>query len=285
MSTIAFVNGQYLPAETAQVSIFDRGLLFADAVYEVTTVLDGRLIDNRRHLARLNRSLDALAIPAPMTDAALLAMQQELVRRNGIAEGIVYLQVTRGAAPRSFDAPADPTPTVLAFASAKSIIDAPQARDGIHVVTLPDQRWKRRDIKTTGLLAQSLAKTEAGRRGADDAWMVEDGWVTEGSSNNAWIVTRGGVLITRQLGPEILAGITRHALIDVAAAAGYAVEERAFTVAEAHAAAEAFISSASTFVWPVVAIEGQAIGDGRPGPVTRALRDGYIAAARAGQMP
>ncbi len=284
MSAIAYVDGAYLPADQASVSIFDRGLLFADSVYEVTTVLEGRLIDNRRHLARLVRSLQALEIPMPMPQAEIIAMQESLIERNAVREGVVYLQVTRGVAERSFEAPIQPSPTVFAFASAKNIIDAPQAREGISVITVPDQRWKRRDIKTTGLLAQSLAKTEASRRGAEDAWMVEDGMVTEGSSNNAWIVRGDGIVQTRPTGTEILGGITRAALFDIAEAAGYRIEERPFSLSDARNAAEAFVSSASTFVWPVVAIDGHKLGDGRPGPLTRDLRHRYIEAARAGVL-
>lgn len=281
MDGIVYVDGAFVPAQDARISVFDRGLLFADAVYEVTTVLAGRLIDNRRHLARLHRSLTALDMPPPMSDADIIAVQQGLIERNGLDQGAVYLQVTRGTAPRSFDIDPDPRPTLIGFCWARDVLQMPA---GLRVVTLADQRWKRRDIKTTGLLAQSLAKTEATRRGADEAWMVEDGLITEGSSNNAFIVTADGTIRTRALGPEILAGITRHALIEIGSAAGYRFEERAFTIDEALDATEAFSSSASSFVRPVVAINGQPVGNGQPGPVATDLRRRYIEAALAGEL-
>jgi D-alanine transaminase len=280
MTRSVYVNGDWLPAAEAKISVFDRGLLFADAVYEVTSVLGGRLVDVAAHLARLRRSLAALAIPEPLDEPALLALHRETVARNGLDEGLVYLQVTRGAAERDFAWPAAPTPGVIAFAQAKlGLADNPLARDGVAVVSVPDLRWHRRDIKTVQLLYPSMAKMEARARGAFDAWMVEDGLVTEGTSNNAHIVA-GGALVTRPLGPEILAGVTRATVLRLAAEAGLRIEERPFALDEAKAADEAFVTSATTFVLPVVAIDGAPVGDGRPGPWARRLRELYIDEAR-----
>jgi D-alanine transaminase len=280
MGRIVYVNGAYLPEEEAKVSIFDRGFLFADGVYEVTSVLDGRMLDFPGHLARLARSLGELDMAAPASDAELEAMHRELIERNGLRDGMVYMQVTRGAADRDFAFPEDASPTLVAFTQAKPMEDTVGARDGIRVITVPDIRWGRRDIKTVQLLAPSLCKMMARRAGKDDAWMVEDGYVTEGTSNNAHIVTRDGVIVTRDLSPRILHGITRAAVLAYAAEAQMKVEERPFTVAEAQAAAEAFITAASAFVTPVVEIDGEAIGDGRPGPVARRLREIYLAESR-----
>ncbi len=280
MGRTVYVNGDWLPEQAAKVSVFDRGFLFADGVYEVTSVLDGRLVDFAGHVVRLHRSLDALEMPAPAADEALLAIHREIVARNAVAEGMVYLQVTRGAADRDFAWPASPTPSLVLFTQARPLVDSAAARDGIRVVTLPDIRWGRRDIKTVQLLAPSMAKMAARKAGADDAWMVEDGLVTEASSSNAWIVTADGRLVTRSLSTSILHGITRAATLRLAAAGELRVEERAFSVAEAAEAAEAFVTAASAFVTPVVAIDGRPLGDGRPGPVTRRLREAYIAEAR-----
>ena len=276
MERIVYVNGDYLPEADARISIFDRGFLMADGVYEVTAVLDGRLVDFAGHMARLQRSLDALDMAAPATPEELEAIHRELVRRNGLTEGGVYLQVTRGAADRDFLFPEEAEPTLVLFTQAKSLIDAPIALRGLKVISIPDQRWARRDIKTVQLLAPSLGKMAAKAAGADDAWMVEDGEVTEGTSNNAYIVTHDGVIVTRALSDAILHGITRAAVLRFAREAQMKVEERAFTVAEAQAAAEAFVTSASTFVCPVVEIDGQSVGEGRPGPVAKRLREIYI---------
>lgn len=280
MSRIVYVNGDYLPEEEAKISVFDRGFLFADGVYEVTSVLDGRLVDFPRHLARLHRSLGELMMPAPASDGELLAIHRELVAVNGVGEGMVYLQVTRGAADRDFAYPPEPVPSLVVFTQARSLVDTPGARTGIRVLTLPDIRWQRRDIKTVQLLAPSMCKMMAKRAGKDDAWLVEDGFVTEGTSNNAWIVTGDGALVTRNLSNAILHGITRHAVIALAAELQVRVEERPFTVEEAHQASEAFITAASAFVTPVVEIDGKALGDGTPGPLTRRLRELYIETAR-----
>ncbi|MEL7538608.1 MAG: D-amino-acid transaminase [Pseudomonadota bacterium] len=281
MSGWVAVNGAWLPSEEATVSVFDRGFLFADAVYEVAAVLDGRLVDFDAHFARLQRSLGELNIPAPFTRDECLALKRELVTRNAINEGIAYLQVSRGEAQRDFAYPKNPKPTSVAFAQQKSIVASPLAQQGIAVVSRPDIRWRRCDIKTVGLLGASMTKQSAIDAGADDAWFVDAAGVTEGTSSNAYIVTKAGALITRQLGNEILAGITRDSVLAVARDHGLSIEERTFSLAEALAASEAFITSATTFVQPVVCIDGEPIGEGQPGPVARDLRDKYIEVARA----
>jgi D-alanine transaminase len=281
MSRTVFVNGDYVPEAEARVSVFDRGFLFADGVYEVVSVLGGKLIDFDGHMARLRRSLDALGMEMPMAEAELLAMHRALLARNDLDEGMVYMQVTRGAADRDFVFPPEGTPrTVIAFTQAAPLVDKPSARNGIRVITAPDIRWGRRDIKTVQLLAPSLAKMAAKAAGADDAWMVEEGFVTEGTSNNAYIVA-GDTIITRDLSPSILHGITRVAVLRLAREAQMRLEERPFTVEEAKAADEAFITSASSFVTPVIEIDGLPIGSGAPGPVAARLREIYIADARA----
>jgi len=280
MGRTVYVNGDWLPEEEAKISVFDRGFLFADGVYEVTSVLDGRLVDFHGHLARLHRSLGALEMAPPVADEALLAIHREIVAKNAVAEGMVYLQITRGAADRDFAWPVAPSPSLVLFTQGRPLVDTAAARDGIRVITVPDIRWARRDIKTVQLLAPSMGKMTARKADADDAWMVEGGVVTEATSSNAWIVTRDGALVTRSLSNAILHGITRAATLRLAHAGGLRVEERPFTVAEATAAAEAFVTAASAFVTPVVAIDGQPLGDGRPGPVTRRLREAYVAEAR-----
>lgn len=277
MSRIVYVNGDYLPEEDAKISIFDRGFLFADAVYEVTSVLDGQLIAFDGHAERLQRSLNELGMDMPMTRDDLLEIHRRLVTENEVGDGLVYLQVTRGAADRDFAYPPADTPqSVVLFTQSKpGLADSPQAKTGIKVVTIPDARWGRRDIKTTQLLYPSIGKMAAKGAGADDAWMVEDGAVTEGTSNNAYIV-KDGTIVTRNLGTEILHGITRAAVLRYAREAQMKVEERAFTVAEAQDADEAFVTSASAFVTPVVQIDGADVGDGTPGPVALRLREIYL---------
>jgi D-alanine transaminase len=277
MTRTVYVNGEYLPEHEATVSIFDRGFLFADGVYEVTSVLDGKLIDFDGHAKRLQRSLDELEMTNPTTDEELLEIHRELVRLNGIDEGLIYLQVTRGAADRDFAYPPEDTkPTIVLFTQAKTgLADNPMAKTGMKVISIEDQRWGRRDIKTVQLLYPSMGKMAAKAAGAHDAWMVEDGVVTEGTSNNAYIV-KGNTIITRHLGNEILHGITRAAVLRFAREAQMKVEERAFTMDEAKAADEAFITSASTFVMPVVEIDGEAVGTGQPGAVTARLREIYL---------
>ncbi len=279
MSRIVYVNGEYLPEEEAKISVFDRGFLFADGVYEVSSVLRGQLIDNQGHMARLHRSLSELEMEAPATDEEIEAIQKELIGINQVDEGLVYLQVTRGAADRDFAYPEGVKPSLVLFTQTKNLLQSPQAERGLSVVTTEDIRWARRDIKTVGLLAPCMAKMVAKRAGADDAWMVEEGQVTEGSSNNAYIVTGEGVLVTRHLGNEILAGITRKAVLELARTTDLKIEERPFTPQEAYEAVEAFVTSATTFVMPVVTIDGRRVGDGQPGPVTRQLRALYIRTA------
>lgn len=278
MTRTVYVNGDYLPEDQATVSVFDRGFLMADGVYEVTSVLGGKLIDFGGHLARLKRSLDGLQMRNPLSDDAYLAAHRKLLAENGITDGMVYLQVTRGnPGDRDFAFPPEDTvPTVVMFTQSKpGLADSPAAKTGWNVITTEDLRWARRDIKTVQLLFPSLAKMEAKARGADDAWLVEDGKVTEGTSNNAYIV-KGGAIITRELSSDILHGITRAAVLRFAREAQMQVEERSFTVAEAQAADEAFVTSASAFVMPVVSIDGAAIGDGKVGPVARRLREIYL---------
>ncbi|MES9903587.1 MAG: D-amino-acid transaminase [Sedimenticola sp.] len=279
MSRIVYVNGEYLAEDDAKISVFDRGFLFADGVYEVSSVVRGRLIDNQGHLKRLKRSLNELNLTAPAGDAEIETIQKSLIEKNGIMEGLVYLQATRGAADRDFAYPQGVKPSLVVFTQKKNLIDSPQAEAGISVITTPDIRWLRRDIKTVGLLAPCMAKMEAVNAGADDAWMVEHGYVTEGSSNNAYIIKQDGTLVTRQLGTEILSGITRQAVLKLAAEAEIQIEERPFTVKEAYDAAEAFVTSATTFVMPVISIDGKKIGEGRPGALSRKLRKFYINAA------
>jgi len=281
MTRTVYVNGDYLPETEAKVSIFDRGFLFADGAYEVTSVLDGKLIDFEGHALRLARSLAELDMPAPCGTEDLLAIHRRLVAENGLTEGLVYLQVTRGAADRDFAYPEDAAPTLVLFTQAKpGLIDSPAAKTGIDIISIPDRRWGRRDIKTVQLLYPSMGKMMARAAGADDAWMVEDGFVTEGTSNNAYIVTREGTIVTRHLGEEILHGITRAAVLRFAREAQMKIEERPFTIAEAQAAAEAFVTSASAFVMPVVRIDGTAVGDGTPGDVATRLREIYLEESR-----
>jgi D-alanine transaminase len=281
MSRIVYVNGEYLPEEDAKISVFDRGFLFADGVYEVTSVLDGKLVDNAAHIARLQRSLQELGMASPLPPEEIEAVQREVVKRNNLTEGGLYLQVTRGAADRDFSVPKDAKPSLVMFTQAKKLADNPAAQRGWSVILIDDIRWRRRDIKTVQLLAPSLAKQAALDAGADDAWMVEDGHITEGTSNNAWIV-KGGKLITRHLSNDILHGITRRAVMAMAKRDGITFEERAFTPQEAKEADEAFVTSATAFVMPVVKIDGQLIGNGNPGSVTMRLRQLYIEEAMRG---
>ncbi|MGD9294355.1 MAG: D-amino-acid transaminase [Roseobacter sp.] len=279
MTRTVYLNGAYLPETDAHVSIFDRGFLMADGVYEVTSVLDGKLIDFEGHAVRLQRSLDALEMRNPISSEDLLEVHRELVRRNGIEEGMIYLQITRGApGDRDFVFPDPETtaPTIVLFTQNKpGLADSPAAKKGMKVISIEDIRWGRRDIKTVQLLYPSMGKMMARKAGADDAWMIEDGYVTEGTSNNAYIV-KGNKIITRALSHDILHGITRAAVLRYAREAQMEVEERNFTIDEAKEADEAFITSASTFVMPVVEIDGVRLGDGTPGRVAPRLREIYI---------
>ena len=279
MSRTVYVNGTYLPEEDAKISIFDRGFLMADGVYEVTSVLGGKLIDFDGHCKRLARSLHELDMAPPVTDDELLVIHRELVTLNDVTDGMVYLQVTRGApADRDFafpDPATTPSTLVLFTQSKPGLADSPASKTGMKVISIPDIRWGRRDIKTVQLLYPSMGKMMAKKAGADDAWMVEDGFVTEGTSNNTYIV-KGNRIITRHLGTEILHGITRAAVLRCAAEAQMEVEERAFTIDEAMAADEAFFTSASAYVMPVVEIDGTTLGTGKPGHVTTRLREIYL---------
>ncbi len=280
MSRIVYLNGAYVPEEAALVSVFDRGFLMADGVYEVTAVLDGKLLDFPGHLTRLARSLSELQLASPVSNDELLHIHRQMVRLNGLDEGMVYMQITRGVADRDFFWPKDAAPTLVLFTQKKEIAETLQARTGIKVATIQDIRWARRDIKTVQLLAPSWCKMQARAKGADDAWMVEDGKVTEGTGTNAWIITHDGKLVTRELSNDILHGITRAVVIDYARAAGFTIEERAFSVVEAQMAAEAFVTGSSTFVCPVVQIDDMVIGNGKPGPIALRLRELYIAESR-----
>jgi D-alanine transaminase len=278
MTRTVYLNGDYLPETEARVSIFDRGFLMADGVYEVTSVLGGKLIDFGGHCARLGRSLSELEMAPPCSDEELLAIHRELVRLNDITDGMIYLQVTRGnPGDRDFAYPsADTKPTLVLFTQSKpGLADNPQAKTGWKVISVDDIRWGRRDIKTVQLLYPSMAKMMAKKAGVDDSWLVQDGVVTEGTSNNAYII-KGNKIITRQLSNDILHGITRVAVLRFAREAQMEVEERSFSIAEAQTADEAFVTSASAFVMPVVEIDGAAIGTGKPGHVVARLREIYL---------
>ena len=282
MDQIAYVNGSFVPLADAKVSILDRGFLFADGIYEVAAVLDGKLIDNASHLARLERSVGEIALQLPETIDRIQQIQKELVARNELINGMVYLEVTRGAdTGRDFAFPKGVTPTLIMFTTVKDIVNAESAKTGINVITVPDIRWARRDIKSVALLAQVLAKQAAAEVGAGEAWMIEDGKVTEGGSSSAFILTQDDVLVTRQNGSEILPGCTRKAVVKLAEERQLRVEERAFSIEEALKAKEAFITSASSFVQPVVSIDGKTVANGKPGPVATRLREIYVDFAKA----
>ena len=282
MDSIAYVNGSFVPLSEAKVSILDRGFLFADGIYEVSAVLDGKLVDNASHLARLERSVGEISLKLPESVDRIIEIQKELVARNKLANGLVYIEVTRGADKgRDFAFPKGVTPTMIMFTSVKDIVNAESAKKGISVITVPDIRWSRRDIKSVALLAQVLAKQAAAEAGAGEAWMIEDGKVTEGGSSSAFILTQDDVIVTRQNGSEILPGCTRKAVVKLAEERQLRVEERAFSVDEALKAKEAFITSASLFVQPVVNIDGKTVANGRPGPMATRLREIYIDFAKA----
>ncbi|MFT3690470.1 D-amino-acid transaminase [Paenirhodobacter sp.] len=282
MSRIVYLNGEYLPEEEAKVSIFDRGFVMGDAVYEVTCVLDGKLTDFDGHMARLARSLRELQITCDITPEEWLAIHRRLVAENGLTLGGVYLQVSRGnAGDRDFHfPPAGTPPTVVLYTQEQPhMLDGPKVEKGVKVISVPDLRWHRRDIKTVQLLWASLSKMAAEAAGKDDAWFVEDGFVTEGSSNNCYIV-KGDTIITRPLSNDILHGITRAALMKILAERQMKIEERPFTIAEAQQADEAFYTSASAFVMPIVEVDGVVLGDGKPGKLSKRLREIYIEEAR-----
>lgn len=279
MSRTVHLNGQFLPETEAKVSVFDRGYLFADGVYEVTAVIDGRLIDFEPHMDRLARSLGELGMAWPVTREALRAVHEELLARNALREGRVYMQVTRGVSERDFGYPKDASSSLLAFTQAASVVADPRAETGVKAISIPDIRWKRRDIKSIALLAQCMGKQKAAEAGAYEGWMHEDGLVTEGTSSTSYIVA-GGRIVTRALSNAVLPGVTRIAILRLAGERNIALEERAFTLEEAYDAEEAFLTSASALVLPVVEIDGRAIGNGKPGPISRRLRALYLEQAR-----
>jgi D-alanine transaminase len=282
LDSIAYVNGAFVPLSEAKVSVLDRGFLFADGIYEVSAVLDGKLVDNDSHLARLERSVGEIQLPLPETIERIKEIQRELITRNELKDGLVYIQVTRGADKgRDFAFPKGVKPTLMMFTSVKDIVNAASAKTGIGVITVPDIRWSRRDIKSVALLAQVLAKQAAAEAGAGEAWMIEDGKVTEGGSSSAFILTQDDVLVTRQNSSSILPGCTRKAVVKLAEERQLRVEERPFSIEEALEAKEAFITSASSFVQAVVKIDGKVVADGKPGPMANRLREIYIDFARA----
>jgi len=281
MSRIVYVNGAYLPEEDATISIFDRGFIFGDGIYEVSAVIGGKLVDCEAHLARLERSCGEIRLSLPWPKAELIAIHEELIKRNSLDEGGIYLQVSRGASDREFAFPKDVQPTLVMFTQARNFVDAPTVKTGIKVVTTPDLRWARRDIKSVNLLAPVLAKQFAAESGAQEAWLVEDGVVTEGASSTAWIV-KGKTLISRPLSNKVLPGITRKAVLAFIAESGFTFEEREFTLQEALDAEEAFITSATSLVMPVTTIDGHTIHNGAPGPTALRLREIYVDFARKG---
>lgn len=271
-----YVNGDYKREDEAKVSIFDRGLLFSDSIYEVTSVINGKLIDFNHHMKRLDRSMTELKFKSFIKHNEILEFHRKLIELNNLKEGMVYTQVTRGVVDRSFDMPKEAIkPTVLAFTQEKKILESDAAKNGIKVMTLEDMRWKRNDIKTTQLLYASMAKSEATAKGFDDAWMLRQGYVTEGSSNNAWIV-KGKIIMTRHSDNLILSGITREAVLKCAKDLGYEVVTKNFALQDAQSANEAFVTSATALVTPVVKINASQIGDGKPGNFVKALRTEYI---------
>lgn len=276
MPRISYVNGLYVPHSAAVVHIEDRGFQFADAVYEVIAVQHGSLVDGEGHFDRLERSLNELSISAPMTRAALKLVIGELLRQNRVKFGALYIQVSRGQAPRDFPFPENLEPTLVMTVKRLKPFDFERTAKGVNVITIQDIRWKRCDIKTVSLLAGAMGKTEALGKGAFEAWQVDlDGLITEGTSSNAWIVTTDGELVTRHTDSAILGGITRHTVLKLAANEGLKYVERAFSVAEAKAASEAFTTSTTAFIRPVVKIDNDAVGNGKPGPFCLKLLELY----------
>ena len=281
MSRIVYVNGTYLPEEEAKISVFDRGFIFADGIYEVSAVLDGKLVDCEAHLDRLFRSCGEIRLILPWSKAELLEIHREMIRRNDLTEGGVYLQVTRGAADRDFTFPKDAVPSIVLFTQARNYTSSPSVKTGLKVVTFPDLRWERRDIKSVGLLGGMLLGQHLAEQGANDAWLVEDGVVTEGASSTAWMV-KDKTIISRPLSNKVLPGITRKALLAFLAETDFSFEERTFTLEEAFEAEELFLTSATQFVMPVTTLDGHSIHNGAPGPVTMRLREIYLEHAKDG---
>lgn len=281
MSRTVYLNGAWLGEEDAKISVFDRGFTFADAVYEVTAVLEGKLIEYPGHVARLKRSLGALQIKIDLSDEEMLAVHREIVTRNKLENGLIYLQISRGAEDRDFTFSRDLKPTIVLYTQEKDILNQPKWTTGLKLVSHPEGRWSNRQIKTVQLLYSSLAKMAAYENGADDVLFVEDGLVTEASGSNFHIITKDGTVVTRDLSNALLHGITRGSLLEIARDGGFKVEERAFTLEEVYEASEAFITAATAFVSPVVELDGRAIGNGKPGPMVEKLRELYIADRRS----
>jgi D-alanine transaminase len=278
-----YVNGEYLPEDRACVSVFDRGYLFADGVYEVTAVVAGHMVDFLPHMQRLERSLAAIDLAFDVSVDEISNMHANLIEKNSLNEGVVYMQVTRGVADRDFRYPGNCTPSHIAFTKQANLLVNPLAENGVKVVTMPDMRWARRDIKSIALLPQAMAKQAAHEAGAFEGWMLEDGLITEGTSSTAYIV-KDSRIITRPLSQSVLAGVTRKTLLALGKERGIAIEQRPFSLQEVMEADEAFLTSASTFVMPVVEIDGHKIADGKPGPISRQMRRKYVEVAKAGLL-
>ncbi len=279
LPSIAYVNGQFLPIAEARVSVLDRGFLFADAIYEVVAVVNGRLVDCQGHLARLQRSMHEMRMTANVSLDQLRTLMCELISREGLEEGLIYLQLTRGAAATRafhFPDPAETTLTTVMFAQRMRLLENPLAEAGVKAITIPDIRWQRRDIKSTSLLAQVLGKQAAAEAGAFEAWMVEDGYVTEGTSSSACIITADHVLVTRPVTHDILDSVTRRAVFRLASEIGLEIQQRLFTLHEAYDAQEAFTASATALIMPIIEIDGHVIADGKPGKYSRRLREIYL---------
>lgn len=285
MARVIYLNGAFVEESEAKVSVFDRGFLFGDGIYEVSAVLDGRLVDNDLHLARMERSVKEIGIPLPASLNEIRDAQAELIRRNALLEGVVYMQVTRGEAERDFVYADHMKPNFVMLTQAKNLANSPAVLNGVRVDVATDTRWARRDIKTVMLLAQVLAKKQAKVKGYHEVWLVENGFVTEGGSSTAFIITKDNVLVTRPNSHAILPGCTRRAVLQIAKEQNLIIDERLFTVEEAKAAKEAFLTSASSFVTPIIGIEDHTLGDGRPGLITRRLQEVYLGLARSGSEP
>ena len=277
---IVYLNGAFLPENEAKLSIFDRGFLFGDGIYEVTAVLEGKLIDSALHMARLERSVGEIGGHLPISTDEIVEIEKRLVAENNLTEGLIYLQYTRGAEDRNFFYSDDLQPTLVMFTQAKTLEHVAAVEKGLRVKSVADQRWARRDIKSVCLLPQVLAKRDAKQSGCDEAWMIEDGLVTEGASSTAYIVTTDGKIVTRANSEKTLPGCTRLALLDLLAQEGLTLEERPFSLDEALGAREAWLTSASNFIAPIVAIDDKAVGDGKPGPIFKRMRELYMENAR-----